>query len=88
MDGTATPWLDRELAGCSLSDKRLDRRPRQLVERMVGSIGASIPLACQDWATRRRPIASSQTTALEKRASSLVISNPRVAVSLQRQAPS
>ena len=53
MDGTATSWFDEELAGCSLADKRLDRRLRQLVERMGGSIGASIPLACQDWANTK-----------------------------------
>lgn len=53
MDGTATPWFDEELAGCSLADKRLGRRLRQLVERMGGSIGASIPLACQDWANTK-----------------------------------
>ena len=53
MDGTTTSWFDEELAGCSLADKRLDRRLRQLVERMGGSIGASIPLACQDWANTK-----------------------------------
>lgn len=53
MDGIATPWFDEELAGCNLADKRLDRRLRQLVERMGGSIGASIPLACQDWANTK-----------------------------------
>ncbi|MFK3780271.1 transposase [Agrobacterium sp. NPDC089420] len=53
MDGTATLWFDEELASCSLADKRLDRRLRQLVGRMGGSIGASIPLACQDWANTK-----------------------------------
>ena len=53
MDATATPWFDEELAGCSLADKRLGWRLRQLVERMGGSIGASIPLACQDWANTK-----------------------------------
>ena len=53
MDGTASSWFDEELTGCSPADKRLDRRLRQLVERMGGSIGASIPLACQDWANTK-----------------------------------
>ena len=43
-------WLDEELAGCRLGDGRLDRRLRQLVERMDAGFGESIPLACQDWA--------------------------------------
>ena len=43
-------WLDEELTGCRLGDGRLDRRLRQLVERMEVGFGESIPLACQDWA--------------------------------------
>ena len=43
-------WFDEELAGCRLGDGRLDRRLRQLVERMEVGFGESIPLACQDWA--------------------------------------
>ena len=43
-------WFDEELAGCWLGDGRLDRRLRQLVERMGAGFGESIPLACQDWA--------------------------------------
>ena len=43
-------WLDEELAGCRLGDGRLDRRLRQLVERMGAGFGESMPLACQDWA--------------------------------------
>ena len=42
-------WLDEELAGCRFGDGRLDRRLRQLVERMGAGFGESIPLACQDW---------------------------------------
>lgn len=51
--GTTTTWCDEELAGCRLADERLSRRLRQLVERMGGAIGASIPLACQDWASTK-----------------------------------
>ena len=43
-------WLDEELAGRRLGDGSLDRRLRQLVERMDAGFGESIPLACQDWA--------------------------------------
>ena len=43
-------WFDEELAGCRLGDGRLDRRLRQLVERMEVGFGESIPMACQDWA--------------------------------------
>ena len=48
MDGAAEPWFDRELAGCSFADERLNKRLRRLLERMEGAVGASIPLACQD----------------------------------------
>ena len=43
-------WFHEELSGCRLGDGRLDRRLRQLVERMEAGFGESIPLACQDWA--------------------------------------
>ena len=48
-------WFDEELAGCRLGDGRLDRRLRQLVERMGAGFGESIPLACQDWAGTKAP---------------------------------
>ena len=53
MDGAAEPWFDRELAGCSFADERLNKRLRGLLERMEGAMGASIPLACQDWANTK-----------------------------------
>ena len=46
-------WFDTELAGCRLGDGRLDRRLRQLVERMEVGFGERIPLACQDWASTK-----------------------------------
>ena len=46
-------WFDVELSGCRLGDGRLDRRLRQLVERMEVGFGESIPLACQDWASTK-----------------------------------
>jgi hypothetical protein len=53
MDGAAEPWFDRELAGCGFADERLNKRLRRLLERMEGAVGASIPLACQDWANTK-----------------------------------
>lgn len=53
MDEAAEPWFDRELAGCSFADERLNKRLRRLLERMEGAVGASIPLACQDWANTK-----------------------------------
>ncbi|WP_280178823.1 IS4/Tn5 family transposase DNA-binding protein [Mesorhizobium delmotii] len=46
-DGATDAWFDRELADCRFADERLGKRFRQLVERMEGAMGASIPLACQ-----------------------------------------
>src|SRR5438270_10323525 len=53
MDGRADVWWDRELAGCRFSDERLGTRLRKLVEQMDVAMGASIPLACQDWANTK-----------------------------------
>jgi hypothetical protein len=53
MDEAAEPWFDRELAGCGFADERLNKRLRRLLERMEGAVGASIPLACQDWANTK-----------------------------------
>src|SRR3954469_8354844 len=50
MDGTTGGWFDREITGCSLVDRRLEKRLRSLLERLGHAMGASIPLACQDWA--------------------------------------
>ncbi|MFO1060082.1 MAG: IS4 family transposase [Dongiaceae bacterium] len=53
MDEESGAWFDRELAGCSLADERLNKRLRKLLEQMDGAMGASIPLACQDWANTK-----------------------------------
>ncbi|MDB5524277.1 MAG: transposase [Rhizobium sp.] len=53
MDGTSDAWFDEELAGCVLADERLSRRLGRLLECMAGAMGASIPLACQDWANTK-----------------------------------
>ena len=53
MDATIHPWWESELAGCLFVDERLGQRLRKLIERMAGVIGASLPLACQDWANTK-----------------------------------
>ena len=50
MQASSDPWWDNELVGCTLVDIRLLQRLRTLLERMSGTFGASLPLACQDWA--------------------------------------
>jgi len=46
-------WFESELTGCSFPDVRLDHRLRKLLEGMAGSIGESLPTACQDWANTK-----------------------------------
>jgi hypothetical protein len=53
MDATINPWWEGELAGCVFVDERLGQRLRTLIERMARAIGASLPLACQDWANTK-----------------------------------
>ena len=53
MDAGVNAWFDDELAGSTFVDERLGKRLRQLVERLNGTMGASIPLACQDWANTK-----------------------------------
>src|SRR5258705_12049226 len=53
MDGEAGAWFDRELAGCSLADERLNKRLRKLVAQIGSAMGQSIPLVCQDWANTK-----------------------------------
>ena len=47
----AASWVDQELAGSRFKDERLGRRLRKL--QMAGAVGASLPLACQDWANTK-----------------------------------
>ncbi|CAO3419763.1 IS4/Tn5 family transposase DNA-binding protein [Azospirillum doebereinerae] len=46
-------WIEDELTGCRLADERLNRRLSTLLDQMAGAMGASIPLACQDWANTK-----------------------------------
>jgi hypothetical protein len=48
-----TSWIDKELAGCTFRDMRLEKRFRLLVERLSEAIGESIPMACQDWSATK-----------------------------------
>jgi hypothetical protein len=53
MDAGSDAWSDRELAGCSFADERLNKRLRKLVAQMGSAMGQSIPLVCQDWANTK-----------------------------------
>ena len=46
-------WIDRELAGSSLCDERLNKRLLALVKQLEGGNAQSIPMACQDWANTK-----------------------------------
>ena len=46
-------WVDREISGCEFRDARLAKRIRKLLKQIGGSVGESIPLACQDWANTK-----------------------------------
>ena len=46
-------WIDTELTGCALGDKRLCDRLRRLLHQLEGAMGAPLPLACQDWANTK-----------------------------------
>src|ERR671916_2969713 len=53
MAAVMDPWWESELAGCVFADARLGQRLHKLIERIGGAIGASLPLACQDWANTK-----------------------------------
>lgn len=46
-------WIDDELSGCKFEDARLGKRLAQLMRRLSGKVGGTIPLACQDWANTK-----------------------------------
>src|ERR1700690_2536691 len=46
-------WVDDEIDEKVFRDARLGKRFRELLTRMGGGIGESIPLACQDWANTK-----------------------------------
>jgi hypothetical protein len=46
-------WVDRETVDGTFKDERLGRRFKTLLADIGGAIGASLPLACQDWAATK-----------------------------------
>jgi hypothetical protein len=46
-------WIDNELMGCRFKDARHSKRMRQLLDQFSGSVGATTPRACQDWANTK-----------------------------------
>lgn len=46
-------WVAGEVAGCEFRDARLGKRLGSLLHRLGGSIGGTIPFACQDWANTK-----------------------------------
>ena len=53
MDDREAAWLDTEIEGCNLVDRRLTKRLRKVLTQLGGAMGQSIPLACQDWANTK-----------------------------------
>ena len=53
MTDASKGWIDDELAGCHLLDRRLERRLHGLLRQLAEAMGESIPLACQDWANTK-----------------------------------
>jgi Transposase DNA-binding len=49
---TRCRW-EEELAGSTFADARLEQRLHRLVGQMDRSLGASLPFACQDWASTK-----------------------------------
>jgi hypothetical protein len=52
-DAGGASWIDTELAGCALGDKRLCDRLRRRLRQLEGAMGAPLPLACQGWANTK-----------------------------------
>lgn len=62
-DGAVEHWTEREIDKTAFKDARLGQRFGELLKQIGDGMGGSIPFACQDGRTRRRPTASSPTTA-------------------------
>lgn len=45
--------ISQEFIGCSLGDKRLDKRLVQVSEQLYSKIGSGIPTACSNWASTK-----------------------------------
>ena len=46
-------WVAGEIAGCEFADARLGKRLGSLLHQIGGSVGGTVPLACQDWANTK-----------------------------------
>lgn len=46
-------WVAGEIAGCEFTDTRLGKRLGSLLHQISGSMGGTVPLACQDWANTK-----------------------------------
>jgi hypothetical protein len=46
-------WVEQEAGDCEFEDVRLGRRLVSLLGQIGGSVGESIPVACQDWANAK-----------------------------------
>ncbi len=50
LASNATEWIENELAGINLGDKRLNRRCARVLERLAADPQASVNAACHGWA--------------------------------------
>lgn len=46
-------WIEQEARGSAFRDARLAKRYVKLLEMISGSVGKTIPAACQDWANTK-----------------------------------
>ena len=46
-------WIENEVMECEFEDARHGKRLRELIKQLSGRVGATTPLACQDWANTR-----------------------------------
>lgn len=46
-------WVERELDGGEFPDQRLKSRLAKLLGDLGRRIGATVPMACQDWAATK-----------------------------------
>ena len=46
-------WVAGEITGCEFTDTRLGKRLGSLLHQISGSMGGTVPLACQDWANTK-----------------------------------
>jgi len=42
-------WVEQEIAHIDIGDKRLNKRAKQLLERLIAQPTHSLPTACRGW---------------------------------------